>query len=359
MKSSVAWVMAGLVWCGAARSARGQSMVVAQENLGVPITLESVDDAPPFTGTAADGPSVTASSVNFGIGFNYLRPFWATRSLALTVPVGSSPTAGVIGATGDLSGSFAFVPKLDASYHLPDTGVAAGASAQFLGLNGTLQRTITTTAGSADLNANSNLTIISANLAEVRLAIDMGPFADNHPCFQCLEDDVLTISLGTRLELIQQHYNATLRSGLNTSSADGNQDFTGIGLTSEVADVHPLGERWSLYSNTRGSALLGTNNRKSVVSVVSAGSTAGSNNNLVENKTILLPVLELEMGVQYHLPLKTQSGDGRPPVLFVRAGAVGQFWWNIGFLSAADGSVSFGNRTLYLVGATLVAGFQY
>jgi len=352
-------VAAALLACP--REAAAQTAVAVPSG-GVPVRLESVGGGDPFAAAAIDpatprDPAVVTSNV----GFSYLRPYWATTGLNLRAAAGANPAVTIINPFGDLAENFGFVPRVDLQYDASSLGFAVAASAQFINLGGNLERTVATAAGSADLLATSELTFLIVNIAEISKSIAAADLA-GHPLFGCLafEHDTYGFSIGTRFVSVRQTWNASLRAGdaaLATAAATGT--FSGLGLTTAFASDHPCGERWGLYSNLRGSLLIGPNNRKSVVTGADAGGPF--NNNLIENKTDLIPAGELECGVRYLAPFDARRSvqEGPGPVLSIRAGFVGQCWGKLGFLQAAPGAARFDNRPLYLVGFTLLAGVEF
>ncbi|HEY8505083.1 MAG TPA: Lpg1974 family pore-forming outer membrane protein [Gemmataceae bacterium] len=356
-------VLVGLLALGIAAALAGPAtgQVLFDGVGGTQITLEALDGGAAFPAAggvtlAATETTVTANTLNVIVGFNYLRPYWAGDSLRLAVPPGSSPALALVGATGDVANSFGLVPRLEANYDLSEFGIAAAASAEFVNLNGTLERTVSTLGGSADLNASYNLTLVNANLVELGKSAVVGDLFPG-----CREgggrfaDDLVALSVGTRFSSLQQTYRSAARSGTEVITAEGNQSFAGFGVTTSLGLVHPVSEALALYNSTRASVLIGPNNRKSVVA------TAGVlNNSLIENETLWMPVVEAEAGVQYVLgsPGGATAG-GAGPLVYLRAGLVGQVWGLAGFLPAGASGAGFGERPLYLVGFTLSVGTQW
>jgi hypothetical protein len=331
---------------------------------GVPISLEAVGGGNPFAAAALGpgAPGATSAVISSNVGFSYLRPFWATSGLNLQAPVGANSAVTVVSPFGDLTNNFGFVPRVDLQYDASSLGFGMATSAQFLSLGGNLERTVTTNAGTADLIATSELTFVAVTLAEITKTVRAVDVSD-HPLIDCLglQDDIYGFTLGTRFVSIRQSWDASLRTNTAAlAAADATQTFAGLGLTSAFAADHPVTEKWGLYSNTRGSILLGPNNRKSAVNGVDAAGVPFSNS-LVENKTTLIPAAELEFGVRYMTPFNSQqwAQSGTGPMLSIRAGVVGQYWGNIGFLPANPGAAQFDNRPLYLVGFTLLAGVEF
>lgn len=362
-----------LVFClGVGGSLLGASAGRAQETTGTTSVILGAQGQPAsvmltdvnggaavFAEPGVGDPAVVANPLRVDVGFYYLQPFWDKNSLALTVPNGSNSSAGMIGATGDLTRSFAFVPHLGVDYQFANLGFGLASSADYIALNGSLQRTIATNTGSANLDASNSLYIVTLNLAEITKTEYLGDVLADTCLGHCrfLDDTLVTVNLGTRFNAIWQNYNANLSSGPNTAFATGQQNFAGLGLTGGLAFDHPCGEYWSLYSGMRGSVLIGQNDRKSTVSSSPANVTGDSPaNTLTENKTDVLPVGEFELGAQMALPLNRRAPAANSGIFFLRVGLIGQFWGGAGFLSASQNHVRFSDRDLFLAGFSLSAG---
>jgi hypothetical protein len=338
----------------------GQTTMVAGSGGGTPLTLEGIGTADPFAAAGTDlltgvpNPSATTAVIDARVGFSYLRPYWSGSGLELRVPGGNNPAVGVTRPYGDLSQSFGFVPRLDLTYDLRTIGV--GASIQYIGLGGTLDRTVAVGGGVADLVASSNLSILTVGLVEIRKPTSVA----DRPLFCRLgmEDDTFVASIGTRYESIRQDYHASLRGAAADATVNATQSFNGLGLTAGLSSDHPLNEHWGLYTTNRWSLLLGLNNRKSTAAGVDAGGPFA--NSLTENRTTFFPAGELEVGFRYLAPLENRpAGSDIGPVLSMRVGFTGQYYNGIGFLPASPGTARFDNRPLYLVGFTVIAGVEY
>lgn len=329
---------------------------------GVPVRLESASGGDPFPAAALDPAALQSPAVvTTNVGFSYLRPHWATGGLNLRAAAAGNSAVTIIDPFGDLSGQFGFVPRVDLQYDAASLGFAVAASAQFISLGGNLERTVVTSAGSADLLATSDLTFLIVNIAEIASTVRAADLM-GHPLFGhfAFEHDTYGLSVGTRYVSVRQAWNASLRTGDATlASAAATATFAGLGLTTAVSADHPCSERWGLYSNLRGSLLIGPRNRKSVTTGTDAG--GAFSNSLVENTTELIPTAELECGVRYLAPFdpRRSATDGTGPILSIRVGFVGQCWGKLGLLQAAPGAARFDNRPLYLVGLTLLAGVEF
>jgi hypothetical protein len=358
-----AWVVALTAFLALAGTGRAQTAAVIGPG-GRAVTLESVNGGDPFAAAVAAEQPQPAWDVS--VGFSYLRPEWPNHGLSLRAATGGNPSIAIIRPFGDLSSSFGYVPRIDLQYdpaRLRDLGFGLATSAQFLNITGNLERNVTldgATPTSADLIASSNLSILIVDIAQITRSMRAGDVV-RHPLVEHLgrQDDLYRVSVGTRYVSLRQTWNATLRGGSTFASSDASQTFAGLGLTMGLATDHPWAERWGFYSNNRLSLLVGPNNRKSVANGTDVG--GAFNNSLTENKTILLPALEFELGVRYLAPLDAARWelDGGGPLLSARVGFVGQMWGGCGFLPAAATDAQFNNRPLYLLGVTFLAGIEY
>jgi len=137
---------------------------------------------------------------------------------------------------------FRFIPRFDLQYDVTDLGFGAAMSAQFLGLSGNLERTVTTAGGAADLLATSDLSFVIVNLVEGTRTFQIAdPAARPLLTRLGMADDTFTVSLGTRYAAVRQAWHATLRAGAAVlASADATQSFAGLGLTTLVRDRPPV-----------------------------------------------------------------------------------------------------------------------
>jgi hypothetical protein len=355
-------LLAGVLCLALAREAPAQTTVTANTPGGARFGLEAVGGGDPFAAAplvAAAGTPPT-SLITTTIGFSYLRPFWQNQGLELEASAAGSPAVAVISPFGNLANSFGFVPRVDLQYDATSLGFGLGASAQFLSLGGNLERTVAINGGFANLLTTSDLTFLVVNIAEitktVRAADLLGPVTQD----LCMQDDIFGFTVGIRFASVRQSWHAILRGDTSVlASSDASQSFAGLGLTTAFVSDHPCSERWGLYSNLRWSFLVGPNNRNSVVSGVDV--LGPFSNSLVENKTTWIPVGEAELGVRYLAPLDPRRTEalGTGPVLSFKLGVVGQYWGGLGFLPAGPHSAAFSDRSLFLVGFTLLAGIEF
>ncbi len=356
-----------------------ETRVRGRAPLGYPPALRevTVDGAPvvrgPQIGGAVDGhavfeagalPAVFPAGLRVDIGFLYMRPDFPGRSVKLTVPSGVNGNFSTIAGSGDVSFDFGFIPAIRVDYQFPDLGYGVSASGKLTTLSGSLTRTIDSAAGSANLTASSTISFATANLIEGTLLLPLG----RCDCFQdsCLRDTVLLATLGTRYSHLSQDYTASLNSGPNASTLTAHQDWDGFGLTTSLSFLHPLPNYFFLYGVSRGSFMVGKNNRTSTLAVVVSGNAAASTATKVhEDKTEFIPVGEFEFGVAWGKPLAgPPAGVVREvktgPVLWLKAGVVADIWGGLGILSAPDNVQGFsGGGSLFLFGFSVLAGVDY
>jgi hypothetical protein len=312
-------------------------------------------------------PAVFPSNLRVDVGFEYLRPVFPGRSVTLVIPSGVNADFSTLAGSGNVSYDFGFIPKVTVGYQFPDLGFGVTASGELTSLSGHLNRTIDSAAGTANLTASSTIDLGVANLIEASLPIALGRF----PRFQdsCLRDTTVLTTLGLRYTHLAENYNASLDSGGNASTLAAHQDWDGFGLTTSLSFIHPLRHNFFLYGVSRGSFLLGTNNRFSTLSVVVAGNAAASTTTkLTENKTELIPVGEFEVGVAWGKPLApgpvnalaaAETVPPTGPILWVKAGFVADVWGSLGFLSAPNNIGGFSDSALFLYGFSVMAGVDF
>jgi hypothetical protein len=307
----------------------------------------------------AGQPLENSNILRVDIGFLYLQPYFSDRAVTLAVP-----TAGgsfLLGDTGNITHNFALAPRLGLDYLMRDLGVGIGASAQFLSITGNLERTLNSTAGTGLLNVQSNVDLVTATFLEGSKLITL----DRWQCFQdkFLEDCSLLVTLGGRYAYVSQNYSASLTSGPNVGALSATQSFNGLGLTSSLGGLCPLVRDFYLYSNVRGSILVGPNDRSTSVTVVAPGNPAATSATVVtENKTDFIGVGEFEVGFGWGWAVRRNSAVSASQtgtLLWFRLGWVGQVWGDLGLLSATGQPQDFSSGSLFLQGFSLLAGIDY
>lgn len=364
MRFRSSWVVAVFAALLASGPARGQSVgLIEQAPPGPPVGVPVVEElAPEVTIEPKVLLAVPEWKVRFG--FSYLRPYSGNGGLSLRAAGAADPSLAVIRPFGDLANEFAFVPRIDLQYNPADAGYAGAVAAQFINVTSNLERSVTLgTPTATDLLANYNLSLLIVDILQVtsREPLRLADLVE-HPLVERLgrENDTFKPFLGTRFVSIRQTWSATLRGDPTFAASNANQTFAGLGLSAGLATDHPLRARrdrpgqWGLYSDNRVSLLIGPNNRKSVATGVGPGGPF--NNTLVENRTTFVPAVEIELGVRYAVP---DPKGGPEPRVWVRTGFVGHFWGGTGFLPAAAGDARFDNRSLFLVGVSVLVGGRY
>ncbi len=356
----------GLSCLGQLASGVLASRVHAQEG-GVQVTLESVETrvGRPFsdTGLQVSGP------VGADFGFAYIRPYWADQDFGLALP---GAAGNFINAAGDPDGNFAFVPRLLFNYQITPDGWGVAASGELIDVSGSINRTLEVNGASANLNASINTKVATVNLLEATRTIYLAEWADGahgpkhaHLVEHLgLEDSVVFFSIGLRYTSVEQVYKSSLQTPANQNSAflNADQEFIGLGVTSSLQLSKPLNERLVFFLITRGSVLLGENVRTSQATTSIIGNPAASRvANLSDTRTEALPIGELELGLEWGTALTDPpalTGQHRGPLVFVRAGVLGQVYGNVGLLSAGAVAQDFSDQALYVVGVTLLVGIQ-
>ena len=376
MKLTRCWTLGWLAVLALTQPAWPQAFVpLHAEGQGGFVSLSSVPgqdpNSPLFLNTS---PGVVSQatvggrgSTNLGtlqIGFDYIRPFWSSRDFTLAVPSGNAGSFPLLGDIGNVDSQFALAPIVKYKYDVEDLGLAFTGSGTFLNLAGKLERTLTTsTGGQATLTANSSLTLVTANLPEVSTRFYYDELFTNHPhlYWSMFEDLVIDLGIGTRYSSIDQNYTGSLTNsvpgGANVSTRYSRQVFRGIGLTTFSDFSLPIKRDWIAFTKVRGSILVGDNTKDSTLTVNVVG-LPGESYAISQSKTEFIPILELEVGLQCGYELGERLRDGAPPpLLTLRVAATGQFWGDVGPLSAGA-TQSYGNSDLYLVGAHVMVGFH-
>lgn len=364
-----------LVWLALAQSVRAQAFV----------PLAAADGSAGFVSLAPAGPSnsglfqaanPTLSSGNVGgrgvtnvgnvqIGFDYIRPFWSNRDFMLAVPAASAGAFPLLGDVGHVDDHFGLAPIIRYKYDVEDIGLSFKATGTFLNLTGSLERRLSDNAGGQGvLTATSSLTIVTANLPEVstRLYWDELFTGQSHlHNWSCFDDLIIDLGVGTRYSSIQQSYTGTLTNsavgGTNTSTRYSTQNFKGLGITSSVDFTLPVKQNWVVFTNFRGSVLVGDNDKESTITVNLVG-VPGTSSTINQNRTEFIPIGEIEIGTQVGYDLGQRLRDGLPPpAMTLRVAGTCQYWHNVGPLSAGS-SQGFATSNLYLVGAHIMVGFH-
>jgi hypothetical protein len=382
MKLTRLWIFGWLLLFSLSQLARAQQFVPLQaDGAGgmfslMPMAGADGANGPVFLNGGAPLPDLRAQGNVAGrnasglgtieIGFDYLRPYWSFRDFTLAVPTANVGSFPLLGDVGHVDDHFALAPHLNYKYDVSDL-FSIKATGAFMNLSGHIERTLTANDGSAGtLSANSSLTIITANLPEISTRFQYEEFFSrgSHLYWSIFDDLVIDLSVGTRYSSIEQNYtgklNNTVAAGLNETTRYSHQAFRGVGLTTGLNFTLPVheranGDQWNLFTNLRGSILVGDNAKDSTLSVTLAG-MPGVSDSISQTKTEFIPVGEIELGAEWiH-----EFGDVLRPELgtaqfSVRLGLSGQVWGGVGPLSAGS-SQAFRTSNLFLVGAHVMVG---
>jgi hypothetical protein len=345
--------------------ATGQVMVIpgpAPGRAAMPLFLSPDQVSALQAGGTAGGIGLSGFGA-IHIGFDYLTPLWSFRDFTLAVPRENAGSFPLLGDTGHVDNHFAFAPRVDYNYLFTNWDFGVGASGTFYNLSGQLHRELSTLGlGAAQLDANSDLTIISANLVEVTKHLEYRDLKKkDYYCFDCLEDLLIDVSIGARYSSIDQNYTGSLTNGSAATSQTtrySTQSFSGFGLTTSANFGLPVKKEFLLFTNLRTSLLVGDNKRASTLTVNVAGQP-GRSDSISQTNTVFLPVVELEMGFEWQTAIfKRVTDNDKQPFVTLRAAFVGQFWGDVGPLSAGS-TQAFRESDLFLVGATVMVGVHF
>ena len=382
MKRTRYWILGCLLLLALTPVAPAQQFVPVQaDGAGGLFSLAPMvgagDTPPPLFSNAAIGTAggtvggrgTSAGLGTIEIGFDYIRPMWTSRDFILAVPAANAASFPLLGDIGHVDNHFGLAPRVNYKYDVSND-LAIKATGSFMNLKGSLDRTLAPSDGSIGLlTASSTLTIISANLPEVTTRFFYDELFSSSSLY-CSTFDALTIDLGigTRYSSIGQTYTGELSNttpaGKNDTQRSSTQSFTGIGLTTSLNFNLPFhekadGEMWNLFTNLRGSILVGENTKVSSLSLDLAGMT-GTPSEIKQTSTQYMPVAEVEMGVEWvhifgdpNLP----NSNSNQALFSVRVGASGQIWGNAGPLSAGSDQ-GFRTSNLILVGAHVMVGIH-
>lgn len=371
-------ILVALLALTAVSAAQAQPVIYQPQGAGGHVLLEPADAGfvagPVFLSGAETGPINARSGGNAGghgvsslgiveIGFDYLRPFWTFRDFNLAVPASRSQNFPLFGDTGSVDNHFAFAPRVNYNYNFADLHFGIAASGSFLNLSGRLNRQVVSVNGGIGLlTANSSLTLIGANLVEVTRRVDLGEWmVEKKGRSESFWDGVLLdLSLGTRYSSIDQSYTGSLVSSTgatNLATRYSSQSFQGIGLTGMANLLYPVTDDLVLFSKTRASVLVGNNQKESTITVIASGVPA-LGDVISDSRTAFIPVLELELGGEWGLDLAEHLRSwSAETLLTVRVALVGQFWGDVGPLSAGSPQ-GFRRSDLFLFGANVMVGLH-
>lgn len=158
------------------------------------------------------------------------------------------------------------------------------------------------------------------------------------------------VGFGMRYTYMSQDYQAVLANPATQIGLASSHTFNGAGPSVSFETKRRLGESgFALYGQVYGAILFG-NADESYSAVNNAGVVQG----FTHSRTAVLPVGEMELGVEY------QRNVGRAKA-FVQAGLAGQVWWGGGNASNLDALSSPGasHSNFGFFGAAFRAGVRY
>lgn len=378
-----AWVLAAAL-AVAPVSARGQDFLagpqVVDPGLAAPLVVDPLDGPvvrldelgrvaadPPARPTVGRvqgvaGGAAVSTPGSADIGFTYLVPLWTFRDFQLAAPSGYQGLFPVFGDTGPVDSTFGYAPRVRVGYQVEDLDLGVSGTGAFLNLTGRVDRQASDTRGATgQLNGYANLTLAVVDGELNRLFGFEELFPRKDPDHPAVIDSVLDLRLGSRYVALDQNYSGTLVGGFdraNVATRYSSQSFRGIGVTTAADWALPCGRHFAPFVTPRFSLLVGENRRNSSLSVVAAGLPSFAATQL-DSRTQLVPVSELEVGVDYGWELAERLRRGPPrPRFTVRVAGVAQFWGGMGPLSAGS-SQGFRDTDLYLVGGYLQAGLRF
>lgn len=371
MKVFRLWILGWLTLSALSSAVQAQAFVPLQtDDASAFVSLSPLDSGigpvfgPGLVAQANIGGRANTNLGNVQIGFDYVRPFWSNRDFMLAVPPASAGAFPLLGDIGHVDNHFGLAPVVRYRYDIDDIGLAFSGSGSFLNLSGFLERQITdTTGGQGLLTANSSLTVINMILPEVFIRYHQDDLfsGQHHFHWSLFEDVFIDLGIGTRYSSIQQNYTGSLTNtavaGQNQSTRYSSQSFQGFGISGSVNLTAPVKRDWVVFSNFRASIVGGENNKESTLTVTVAG-VPGQSTVISQSRTEFIPIVEVEIGTQFGMELGERLRDGQPPPLFtLRLAATGQFWGNVGPLSAGSPQ-GYNSSHLFLAGAHVLVGFH-
>lgn len=332
-------------------------------------TFEVVDDAAVGIAGLADPPSIfnpAGDDVSVEVGFCFLKPHWSNEDFRNLLPGDAAILFPDTNLSTDVDHEFAFAPIGEITYRPAGFDAGFQTSGYFITLEGKIEQTGGSQAAAGSLTAHSDLTIAVANFLEIawsRTFVDL--FENKFHCADCAAhsiwaDTVIEWSMGGRYSSLKQNFNATLRQADAVSITSAEQNFSGVGVTASLAVGQPLTPRLVIFGRTRGSFLVGDNDKASSYSLnIASAPSAAVARSLSESRTEVVPVGEFECGLVWNNRDVVNVPANRVPqgLLWVKAGFVSQVWGDSSLLSAGTGT-EFRGGDLYLYGFTIQVGLE-
>jgi hypothetical protein len=306
------------------------------------------------------GQSRSREGFNIAVGFDFLQPSWSNDSFQQLLPGTTAALFPGLNLDSTVDHDYGLSPRIDVGLALGDSEYGISAGVNTINLSGSVRQNTACMATNDSIDAQSAINILSVNLPEVSRVISLDIYEDDQ-----IDDAMFELRVGARYSAINQLFTAALRQGSGSAVTSSSfQDFRGVGLTAAGNLSLPVTNSLWLYGNSRGSMLLGRNERQANYSVLVAGAggvpVAGTASNTVtEDKTDIIPVGEFEGGFVWDLAEQfsdEESASGN--MVWFKLGYVAQVWGDVGLTSAGTGQ-PFRDGSLFLQGFTVQAGVAY
>lgn len=306
------------------------------------------------------GPTRSQEGFSIAVGFDFLQPSYSNDSFKQLLPGATAALFPGLNLDSTVDHDYGLSPRLDVGLALGDSEYGISAGVNTVNLSGSVRQNTAGMASNDSIDAQSAINILSVNFPEVSRVIPFDIYEDDQ-----IDDAIFELRVGGRYSAINQLFTAALRQGSGSAVTTSSfQDFRGVGLTAAGNLSLPVTNSFWLYGNTRGSMLLGRNERQanySVLVVDGAGApTAGTASSTVtEDKTDIIPVGEFEAGVVWDLAEQfSDEGSEAGNMVWFKLGYVAQVWGDVGLVSAGVGQ-PFRDGDLFLQGFTCQAGVAY
>ncbi|MGZ0165925.1 MAG: Lpg1974 family pore-forming outer membrane protein [Planctomycetales bacterium] len=306
------------------------------------------------------GRSTSREGFNIAVGFDFLQPSWSNDSFQQLLPGTTAALFPGLNLDSTVDHDYGLSPRIDVGLALGSSEYGISAGVNTVNLSGSIRQNTAGMATNDSIDAQSAINILSVNLPEVSRVIPLDIYEDDQ-----IDDAIFELRVGARYSSINQLFTAALRQGSGSAVTSSSfQDFRGVGLTAAGNLSLPVTNSLWLYGNSRGSMLLGRNERQANYSVLVAGAggvpAAGTASNTVtEDKTDIIPVGEFEGGFVWDLAEQFCDEDSDPGnMVWFKLGYVAQVWGDVGLTSAGTGQ-PFRDGSLFLQGFTVQAGVAY
>ncbi|MFT5328918.1 MAG: hypothetical protein ACI8P0_006836, partial [Planctomycetaceae bacterium] len=306
------------------------------------------------------GQSTSREGFNIAVGFDFLQPSWSNDSFQQLLPGTTAALFPGLNLDSTVDHDYGLSPRIDVGLALGSSEYGISAGVNTVNLSGSVRQNTAGMATNDSIDAQSAINILSVNLPEVSRVIPLDIYEDDQ-----IDDAIFELRVGARYSSINQLFTAALRQGSGSAVTSSSfQDFRGVGLTAAGNLSLPVTNSLWLYGNSRGSMLLGRNERQANYSVLVAGAggapAAGTASNTVtEDKTDIIPVGEFEGGFVWDLAEQFCDEDSDPGnMVWFKLGYVAQVWGDVGLTSAGTGQ-PFRDGSLFLQGFTVQAGVAY